>query len=275
MTRRYAEDLKDWRVREEETRPQAPGINHIEQAALDLKLDDTQAGAFGLALLAAANLAAAKASLAYTIADISGLTAALNAKLDDSQADSFGLQMLATSSLTAGKALLALAKVDVGLGNADNTSDVNKPVSTLQAAALALKQDLHADLTAVAGSGLAGAWTVMSPAPTVTASGGTFTSANATCRYLKIGKTCWFRARVNIVTNGTAAIAIRCTMPFAAATTTAGDYQPFAADDITTGYALRAILNNGSSNALITKYDGTYPGVDGYQLVFAGAYETA
>ncbi len=35
-----------------------------------------------------------------------------------------------------------VAKADVGLGNVDNTSDANKPVSTAQASALALKQDL-------------------------------------------------------------------------------------------------------------------------------------
>ena len=34
-----------------------------------------------------------------------------------------------------------LAKADVGLGNVDNTSDMNKPVSTAQAAAIAAKQD--------------------------------------------------------------------------------------------------------------------------------------
>ena len=36
----------------------------------------------------------------------------------------------------------AVSKADVGLGSVDNTSDVNKPVSTAQAAALALKADL-------------------------------------------------------------------------------------------------------------------------------------
>lgn len=37
---------------------------------------------------------------------------------------------------------LALVKADVGLGNADNTADVDKPVSTAQAAAIALKLNL-------------------------------------------------------------------------------------------------------------------------------------
>lgn len=36
---------------------------------------------------------------------------------------------------------LTIDKTFVGLGNVDNTSDINKPVSTLQASAIALKQD--------------------------------------------------------------------------------------------------------------------------------------
>lgn len=43
-----------------------------------------------------------------------------------------------------------LVKSDVGLGNADNTSDANKPVSTATQTALDAKQSLDADLTAIA-----------------------------------------------------------------------------------------------------------------------------
>lgn len=49
------------------------------------------------------------------------------------------------------KSTLALAKGDVGLGNVDNTSDVNKPVSTAQQTALDGKQPLDSDLTTIAG----------------------------------------------------------------------------------------------------------------------------
>jgi len=45
---------------------------------------------------------------------------------------------------------LVLVKADVGLGSVDNTADTAKPVSIAQAAAIALKQDLDADLTAIA-----------------------------------------------------------------------------------------------------------------------------
>lgn len=46
---------------------------------------------------------------------------------------------------------LALVKADVGLASVDNTSDVNKPVSTATQSALDLKQASDADLTAIAG----------------------------------------------------------------------------------------------------------------------------
>lgn len=61
-----------------------------------------------------------------------------------------------------------LDKTAVGLSNVDNTSDTNKPVSTAQQAALDLKQNLDADLTAIGGltptnddiiQRKAGAWT--------------------------------------------------------------------------------------------------------------------
>jgi hypothetical protein len=45
------------------------------------------------------------------------------------------------------KTTLALAKSDVGLGNADNTSDANKPVSTAQAAADALNLKIASNLS--------------------------------------------------------------------------------------------------------------------------------
>lgn len=65
----------------------------------------------------------------------------------------------AWSSITpaAAKTSLVLVKGDVGLGNVDNTSDVNKPVSTAQAAADALK-------VSKTGDAMSGALTLITPA---------------------------------------------------------------------------------------------------------------
>lgn len=46
---------------------------------------------------------------------------------------------------------LILVKGDVGLGNVDNTSDANKPISTATQTALDSKQPIDSDLTTIAG----------------------------------------------------------------------------------------------------------------------------
>ena len=51
----------------------------------------------------------------------------------------FGASLVAAVDAAAAKVLLALTKSDVGLGNVDNVSDVNKPVSTAQATADGLR----------------------------------------------------------------------------------------------------------------------------------------
>jgi hypothetical protein len=67
---------------------------------------------------------------------------------DITDAGASGKDVLRASTVAAIKTVLALVKTDVGLANADNTSDANKPVSTAQQSALNLK----ADSSAVASS---------------------------------------------------------------------------------------------------------------------------
>jgi hypothetical protein len=132
-------------------------VSTATQTALDLKLDDSQAAAFGLTLLATADVAAAKAALAYVKADVglgnvdntsdankpisTATQTALDLKLDDAQAAAFGLTLLGTVDVAGAKIALAYTKADIGLGNVDNTSDANKPVSTATQTALDLKLD--------------------------------------------------------------------------------------------------------------------------------------
>lgn len=58
-----------------------------------------------------------------------------------SDATTVGKTLLTAADLAAQKTALAYVKGDVGLGNVDNTSDANKPVSTAQQTALNLKAD--------------------------------------------------------------------------------------------------------------------------------------
>ena len=66
-------------------------------------------------------------------------------QLSDASAD--GRSWLQAVSYAAMKALLSLVKADVGLSNVDNTSDVNKPVSTAQQTALDLKLAISSKAT--------------------------------------------------------------------------------------------------------------------------------
>lgn len=58
----------------------------------------------------------------------------------------------AVDSVNGQTGVVVLTKSDVGLGNADNTSDANKPVSTAQQTALNLKTDQIASYRTVTGS---------------------------------------------------------------------------------------------------------------------------
>jgi len=74
----------------------------------------------------------------------------------------YGRSLVGAANAAAAKTTLALVKADVGLSNVDNTADINKPVSTAQAAAdtavysaaiaavAAAYQPLDSDLTAIA-----------------------------------------------------------------------------------------------------------------------------
>jgi len=69
---------------------------------------------------------------------ISGLTARALSLTDlIPTQDAAGASEAGKNTISELKTTLALAKADVGLGNVDNTSDANKPVSTAQAEAIA------------------------------------------------------------------------------------------------------------------------------------------
>lgn len=103
-----------------------------------LRIDDIPSIA-DITGLTAALAAKADAVHVHDIDDVTGLQAALDGKLDESVAGAFGLTLLGAANVAAAKGSLAYTKGDVGLGNVDNTSDANKPVSTATQTALDLK----------------------------------------------------------------------------------------------------------------------------------------
>lgn len=79
--------------------------------------------------------------------DITGLTSALTAKADASALATKADASTLTAHTSNTSNPHAVTKAQVGLGNADNTSDLNKPISTATQAAL----DLKATVTGLSG----------------------------------------------------------------------------------------------------------------------------
>jgi hypothetical protein len=113
-------------------------------------------------------------------------------------------------------------------------------------------QPLDADLTAVAASGVAAAWTAYTP--TVTASSGTFTTVSATGRNLIIGKLMLVEMKITITTIGSAAGTLIATLP------TGISAFPFACsayESAVTGFAVGGFVVASQGTLNMVKYDGT------------------
>jgi len=80
------------------------------------------------------------------------MSAADKVKLDGIET---GAQVNVVTSVAGKTGAVTLVKADVGLGNVDNTSDVNKPVSTAQAAADALNLKIASNLSDLNNAGTA------------------------------------------------------------------------------------------------------------------------
>ena len=114
-------------------------------------------GAITSAKIADATIVNADINAAAEIATskISGLDTALNAKLDSATAASTYAPI---ESPTFTGTVSGVTQGHVGLGNVDNTSDVNKPVSTAQASAIATaKSEAIADATSQVSAVIASA----------------------------------------------------------------------------------------------------------------------
>jgi hypothetical protein len=112
------------------------------------------------------------------------------------------------------------------------------------------------------------AWSTSAPVPT--AQSGAFTTASASVRYRKMGKTVYLSCTVTITTNGTAAGSVSVTLPVQPK---AGIQQciPGRATSVS-GKALIANMSGTTMN--IFNYDNTYPGANGETLVMTGVYES-
>lgn len=120
-------------------------------------------------------------------------------------------------------------------------------------------------------------WNSMFPAtvytPVITAGSGVFTSVSAIGRYRVIGKLIFFQLAVTITTNGTAAVQVNATLPFASVNVTDSDYCLYGRANAVSGKQLQGIIGPNASTLSILNYDGTYPGANGEKLYVSGFYE--
>jgi len=109
--------------------------------------------------------------------------------------------------------------------------------------------------------------------PTVTAGSGSITTASATGRYLKRGRSVDVQIRVTITTNGTGATSVNATLPIAAANITGINRTLAGREESSTGNMLQGYITPNSTVAQIYNYDNSYPGASGRTLHVNGSYE--
>jgi hypothetical protein len=117
------------------------------------------------------------------------------------------------------------------------------------------------------------AWT--SYTPTVTATGGSFTTVSANGKYTRVGKLCTVQVTITITTNGTAAGQVLVTAPFTASNSFSANFCGAGRETAVVGFTITPRIPNNDSSFYITKVDGTYPGGSGYVLNNTITYEVA
>lgn len=103
----------------------------------------------------------------------------------------------------------------------------------------------------------------------ISAASGSLTSFSQNGRFCQIGNLINFTLEISITTNGSGATSIIFTTPTQAKNTAA-----FVGYDLSNVKALVGKVIGGGSIANFVRYDGTYPGGDGYDLFVAGCYES-
>lgn len=172
---------------------------------------------------------------------------------------------------------LALVKGDVGLGNVDNTSDANKPVSTAQAAAIAALANTYRmaipwRVQDITDAHTAGTWAFMeglaAPVGLSTDNGSLGVVYLDPADYAVSGLTTKYRVRASLLTNANAAVAVTLTVGLYAITAVAGgaDAITMTPDTVVSGstvaFATQAQSTRGQNNS----GDFTAPAAGWYAL---------
>jgi hypothetical protein len=111
--------------------------------------------------------------------------------------------------------------------------------------------------------------------PTLTSTGGSFTSATVTAKYIRIGKLCVVQSHIVITTNGTASGQVLLTAPFYTSAVNAQQYVGAGRENAVAGFSTTIRIPSNDNTMYITKNDGTYPGGTGYTLDQTLVFEVA
>lgn len=108
----------------------------------------------------------------------------------------------------------------------------------------------------------------------VTATVGTITSASGAVHWRKLGRFVYVNVSVFITTNGSGATSVVCTLPPNAGLANSKNWF-LTGRNRTTGTQIIGEVPSGSSNVIITRYDGAYPGANSTELQLSGYYEVS
>jgi hypothetical protein len=110
--------------------------------------------------------------------------------------------------------------------------------------------------------------------PTITAGSGTITTKTATGKYIQRGNIVYLNIQIVITDNGTGGLYITFSLPMQSAQ----NLTPSVAlgrERAITGYMVSGLIDSGSATCNIQKYDGGYPGGNGYIILVSAFYQVA
>ena len=110
--------------------------------------------------------------------------------------------------------------------------------------------------------------------PTITAFAGTLTTTTSSAKYIRVNKLCVVQFTIAIVLNGTGAVAVNITLPFAGVAIYGNTGIGVARETGLSG-SLCQIVQNGTGTASIFTYNNGYPGGTGSNLTGTIIYEVA
>jgi hypothetical protein len=110
--------------------------------------------------------------------------------------------------------------------------------------------------------------------PIITSGSGTITTKSATGKYIQRGNIVYLKAEIAITTNGTGASFLTFTLPVQSGASATPSTMS-GRERAITGSVVCGQIEGSTTTCNLQKYDGTYPGGDGYVIIVSGFYEVA